>query len=135
MNSGELHRSLTQGIKDWTHLKTLCVGCYLLPSSIVSENCSGDNGGLELAATIFLDKSSGRRTIDNCTLIYLAIVSSPHAFPEVQGKGEFPWTIPVAELFSHAQFQRAQGGRKRFVLRNTKSALVEQTSSQIRYLF
>ena len=52
------------------------VGCYLVLLS--RETVSSDNGGLELPAVIFRDKSSGRRTIGNgpTALIYLTIVST-----------------------------------------------------------
>ena len=69
-------RPLTRRIKDRLHLKTHCVGCYLVLLS--RETVSSDNGGLELPAVIFRDKSSGRRTIGNgpTALIYLTIVST-----------------------------------------------------------
>ena len=61
----------------------------LLPASIVSGNCSSDNGGLELPAVIFRIKVPPRREqwafhIDlshNC-------LSARAAFPQVQGKRE-----------------------------------------------
>ena len=60
----------------------------LLPTSIVSGNCSSDNGGLELPAVIFRIKVPPREQwafhIDlshNC-------LSARAAFPQVQGKRE-----------------------------------------------
>ena len=87
-------RPLTRRIKDRLHLKTHCVGCYLVLLS--RETVSSDNGGLELPAVIFRDKSSGRRTIGNgpTALIYLTIVSTLRLSLKFREKESFH-VVPV----------------------------------------
>ena len=59
----------------------------LLPTSIVSGNCSSDNGGLELPAVIFRIKVPLEQWAFHIDLSHNCLLATA-AFPQVHGKGE-----------------------------------------------
>ena len=75
----------------------------LLPTSIVSGNCSSDNGGLELPAVIFRIKVRLEQWAFHIDLSHNCLLATA-AFPQVHGKGEL-W--PCHQI---VQYPRKAGG-------------------------
>ena len=80
----------------------------LLPTSIVSGNCSSDNGGLELPAVIFRIKVPREQWAFHIDLSHNCLLATA-AFPQVQGKGEW-WSCDQIVQYPMQQAGGSFGG-------------------------